>query len=305
MDRYSNWPIVKKTNRAAGLIKCLRGEFVTYGVPVEFSSDGGPEFVASETQSFLKAWGVHHRVSSVAFPHSNCRAEVGVKTCKRLIIGNTGPNGELDVAQFQQAMLQYRNTPDQDTKMSPAMIIFGRCIRDLIPVLPGKYKPQQAWVDNAGQRETALRKRHLRTAELLHAHTKKLPPLRVGDHVRVQNQMGNEPLRWDKQGVVVEVKQYDQYMVRIDGSGRVTLRNRKFLRKFNLYKPSKHCPMPVIQCPTSESSKDFVNSHIMPNPSGCPSTQADCASNGHAPKDHTRRCSNISTTPRSHISDRA
>ena len=32
---------------------------------------------------------------------------------------------------------------------------------------------------------------------------------------------------------MIEVKQFDQYAVRVDGSGRVTLRNRKFLRKFD------------------------------------------------------------------------
>ena len=32
---------------------------------------------------------------------------------------------------------------------------------------------------------------------------------------------------------VLEVRQHDQYAIKIDGSGRVTLRNRKFLRKFS------------------------------------------------------------------------
>ena len=144
MDRYSNWPTIRHTNRADGVIKCLREEFVTHRIPEELSSDGGPQFVAAETQAFLKACGLHHCISSVAFPHLNCRAEVGVKSCKRLIMNNTGPNGELDIATFQRAMLQYRNAPDQDTKMSPAMIVFGRYVRDFIPVLPGRYKPQQA-----------------------------------------------------------------------------------------------------------------------------------------------------------------
>ena len=31
---------------------------------------------------------------------------------------------------------------------------------------------------------------------------------------------------------MIEVRQYDQYIIRIDGSGRLTLRNRKFLRKY-------------------------------------------------------------------------
>ena len=33
----------------------------------------------------------------------------------------------------------------------------------------------------------------------------------------------------------MEKKDYDQYIVKMDGSGRVTLRNRKFLRKYKPY----------------------------------------------------------------------
>ena len=54
--------------------------------------------------------------------------------------------------------------------------------------------------------------------------TRQLPQLKVGDTVRIQNQTGNYP-RWDKTGRIVEVRQHDQYMVRVDGSGRATLRN--------------------------------------------------------------------------------
>ena len=260
MDRYSNWPIIKKTSHAAGLIKCLREEFVCQSNSQVMVDQN----LWHQRQSFLKAWGVYHRISSVAFPHSNCRAEVGVKTCKRLIMNNTGPNGELEVAKYQGAVLQYRNTPDQDTKMSPAMIVFGRCVRDLIPVLPGKYTPQQAWTDNAGLRESALRKRHLPAVERLTAHTKRLPPLQVGDHVRIPNQFGSESLTWDKTGIVVEVKQHDQYVIRVDGSGRVTLRNRKFLRRFSLYEPSIHCPVPVTYQHAREPSKGPTRSYTTP-----------------------------------------
>ena len=49
--------------------------------------------------------------------------------------------------------------------------------------------------------------------------------------------MGNYPRKWDKTGTVVEVRQFDQYFVKVDGSGRVTLRNRKFLRHFTPVSP--------------------------------------------------------------------
>ncbi|GFN93700.1 hypothetical protein PoB_002020600 [Plakobranchus ocellatus] len=40
--------------------------------------------------------------------------------------------------------------------------------------------------------------------------------------------------KWHKTEIVIEVHQFDQYVIRVDGSGRVTLRNRKFL---HLYYP--------------------------------------------------------------------
>ena len=131
VDGYSNWPMAEEIAEGSkGLIAALRRVFVTFVISEELSSDGGPEFMAGATKTCLRNWGVHHRLSSEAHPHSNCRAELGVKTVKRMLVGSTGPGGSLNTDAFQRAMLAYRNTPDPVSKVSPAEIIFGRRIRD-------------------------------------------------------------------------------------------------------------------------------------------------------------------------------
>ena len=101
VDRYSGWPYVcQLTGASPALVKKLRECFVTYGIAEESSSDGGPEFTAALTQQFLRDWGVAHRLSSVAYPHSNTRAEIGVKSAKRLIMEKTGTQGDIPAAKI-------------------------------------------------------------------------------------------------------------------------------------------------------------------------------------------------------------
>ena len=96
----------------------------------------------------------------------------------------------------------------------------------------GRYCPHVTWVETLANREKALAKRHSREQEKWSEHTKALPVLTVGDNVYIQNLVGNHPRRRERTGVIVEVRQFHQYVVKIDGSGRLTLRNRQHLRKF-------------------------------------------------------------------------
>ena len=105
VDRFSNWPSVYKMQKADGLVKALRYHFVTHGAAEELSSDGGPEYTAGLTKQFLKRWGVAHRLSSAYHPHSNLRAELGVKVVKRMLKENISPQGSLDTDKMARALL--------------------------------------------------------------------------------------------------------------------------------------------------------------------------------------------------------
>lgn len=253
VDRFSNWPeIIKvKPNSANsgsnGLIKSLRKYFATFGVPEEVSSDGGPEFSAKDTKAFFSRWGINHRMSSAYNPRSNGRAEVAVKSMKRLLSDNVSDSGDLDTDRFTRAILQFRNTPDPQNGISPAEVIFGRPIRDSLPFHPqsqifNNTTIRPIWRDLWTKREETLRTRLTKQTENLHQHTRCLPPLQEGDCCHVQNQTGRFPRKWDKTGRVVQINGNDQYTVRIDGTGRLSLRNRKYLRKYQPLHVSRHVP---------------------------------------------------------------
>ena len=239
-DRLSGFTEVFQTpsgtssSGARGLVKCLRRWFATFGVPRQLSSDGGPEFAAEYTCNFLKSWGVTHRISSAYNPSSNGRAEVAVKSVKRLMRSNLGPFGSLDTDQFLRAMLQMRNTPDPDCGVSPSQIVFGRPLRDNLLftdyVDRGKYSKR--WQDAWSAKEEALRARFIRTSEKINLHSKHLPPLTVGEKCFVQNQTGPHAKKWYHTGTVMEVLPHHKYAVKMDGSGRITCRNRRFLKVY-------------------------------------------------------------------------
>ena len=107
-----------------------------------------------------------------------------------MIMENTGQQGDVDIQAFQRAMLTYRNTPTLLDNRHPAEIVFGRQIRAFVPVMPGKYVPCDTWTNTAANREKAIMECHAKDVEALLPHTKKMPPLKVGNRVRIQNQTG-------------------------------------------------------------------------------------------------------------------
>ena len=237
-DRYSNWLSVLKLKQDTSqeLINVLRNYFATFGVPELLSTDGATIFTSSTFRNFCQRWGIEQRISSAYHPRSNKRAELAVKQAKRLVQDSLGPGGSLDTDRMARALLAHRNTPDGATGVSPSQVIFGRKLRDFLPVSPGHYLPRPEWRLQADQRELALAKRHIKAEEALSAKCRKLPDLKLFDIVAIQDQNGTTPRRWSKTGKVMEVLGHDSYLIKVDGSNRLTQRNRQFLRRIEPYK---------------------------------------------------------------------
>jgi hypothetical protein len=190
-DIFSGWLSIytasKGESDAKALVKRSREYFTNFNIPAEIATDGGPQMTSDIFRKRLKAWGIRHRLSSAYNPHSNCRAELAVKVGKKLLRDNMGHGGSLDTNKFMRAVLQYRNTPMQDCRRSPAHMVFGRQMRDFIPSLTYKYEPTKDWAVTQEHKERTLaNKRDMDNQRWSH-RTKALDDLEVGSAVAIQN----------------------------------------------------------------------------------------------------------------------
>ena len=99
-DRLTGWLILYHLEpghaTTTKLMSICQQLFETYGAPEELNTYGGQPFTSNTFQEFLWTWFVKHRLSSITYPQSNGRAELAVKTTKRIVKGNIASQGSSD-----------------------------------------------------------------------------------------------------------------------------------------------------------------------------------------------------------------
>src|SRR5690606_32431106 len=110
--------------------------FARFGIPLEFLTDGGPQFASEEFAQFTRQLDILHVISSSHFARSNGLAESGVKVVKKKLIKAKQSSENIELA-----LMNYRATPLNNGK-SPSQWLFGYNIRTLLPTTqPGKEVP--------------------------------------------------------------------------------------------------------------------------------------------------------------------
>ena len=235
VDRYSGWNrlawFAPGKATSSEVIKVLREEFMDMGVPEEISCDRGSNLVSREITDWLKTWDVTIRDSSVHYPQSNGRAECAVKQAKKLVYNNVNPNGSLNNDKYLRAQLAYRNSVIyKDTGKSIAQTLLGRHLRGDLPQVSTFYHIDKNFLVDRREREKLAAKQNAVMKKYFDRGSRPLAPLNVGDRVRIQNHTTVRRIRWDLTGVITQVKRDRQYVVMVDGSRRLTTRNRRHLR---------------------------------------------------------------------------
>ena len=130
---------------------------------------------------------------------------------------------------FQHALLEWRNTPRQHDKLSPAQWFLGRRQKTQAVALPEAY--QRISDHDLREAEILRGEKRERTKERTASNPKSI--LNVGEKVLIQHWRTRH---WDLSGTIIEKRNRRSYLVEAE-NGKRYLRNRIFLRPDNLSEP--------------------------------------------------------------------
>ena len=90
--------------------------------------DNGTQFTSQEFTEFLKLDGIQHYKSAPYHPTINGEAERYVQTFKQAMRADPGTLS----TKLMRFLLAYQTTPNATTGISPAALLFGRTLRNLL-----------------------------------------------------------------------------------------------------------------------------------------------------------------------------
>ena len=194
--------------------------FARHGIPVTVIYDNGPQFSSHKYRSFTKDWQFSHITSSPCYPRANGLAEISVKSVKKLL-----KKCNRDHQEFQKGLLILRNTPTKNG-LSPAQLLYGRQLRDILPTTASKLTPSGQLQRNIYQERKQAKAIHDRRC-LKPAAWKTFV---VNQRVIVQN---NKTKEWDRRGVIIKEVFPRSFLVQMDNGGTLIRRNQSALRKLH------------------------------------------------------------------------
>lgn len=222
VDYFSKYPeICRLDGKSAGnVIKAMKPIFARHGIPMEIIADNNP-FNSYEMSQFAKDWNIQITNSSPRHPQSNGQVERFVQIVKRILMKCKNDGTDPNIG-----LLMYRNTPITGLENSPAQLLMGRSLRDLISLVPQK---RSIKFDDAHR---SLVQNQKRAKYYFDKGTRQRPDFKVGDPIRMRRDG-----RWWERGVISEKAETPRSFHITTENGLTLRRNSKAIQ------PSTHHPI--------------------------------------------------------------
>ncbi|XP_064475499.1 uncharacterized protein K02A2.6-like [Ornithodoros turicata] len=233
VDYLSNfWKVDElRSTTSDAVIRKLKAHFGRYGILITVFTDNGPQFASQQSTQFANEWDFRHHTSSPHYPQSNGMVESAVKMAKKLITKALESGREP-----QLAFLDYRNTPQQGTQMSPAQAFLGRRTRTTLPTTEVLLQPRY------GTPQIAKQAQQRRSATYYNKNAKQLSELQPGQTVRVHPVASTS--KW-KLGTTTRKSGPRSYEVRSEG--QLLRRNRVHVREVPHHEKKPNEPISISQ----------------------------------------------------------
>ena len=173
---------------------------------------------------------------------------MAVKSAKRLLQNHCTPTGRLDTDGYMLAFMAHRNTPDPDTKKSPAQVIYGRNLTNAFKFMSATDKfsnkaVHPTWREAWKLKERPNRHRFYSQQEQTNKTSRPLKQLPIRAKVFIQNQHGARAGAWTGQARShAHALPHASYSIKVDGSSRILKRTRQHLRRIDPH--DNHGPQP-------------------------------------------------------------
>lgn len=219
-DHYSDFIEVDELENTLSttIVAKTEAHFARHGVPETILTDNGPQFIASDFERLCHRYQTNHVTSSPYWPKGNGKSEASVKIVKR-ILKKSGKTG------LHEALLVYRNTPQEGHLLSPAQRSMGRRIRGLLPISTELLLPSDHTTDIVQGAIAAKRTRAKQHYDITASNP--LPSLNIGDFVYAKPSPHHKSGPW-LYGLVTAIPAPRSYIVETPAG--LTRRNRAHLR---------------------------------------------------------------------------